>query len=77
MDKIKKLFNKLLIDSKSVLFTIEQLNEKVLKKVKKSLYVKEKKFFNLFSLLENKDDFDKDIKFLFPLRLPMLKREMI
>ena len=65
MDKVKKLFNKLQIDSKSVLFTIEQLNEKMSKKLKRSLHVKNKEFFNLFSLLENKDDFDKDKKMSF------------
>ena len=44
MEKIKKLFNKLQLDSKSVLFTVEQLNDKRLKKLKYSVYVKEKNF---------------------------------
>ena len=74
MDKIKKLFNKLQKDSKSVLFTIEQVNEKVLKKLKKSLYVKDKEFFNLFSLLENKVDFDKDKKASLPIKTTYVEK---
>ena len=31
MENVKKLFNKLQIDSKSILFTQEQFNEKLLK----------------------------------------------
>ena len=57
MEKLKKLFNKLQIDSKSMLFTVEQLNQKGLNKIKRTSYVKDKEFFNLFLLLENKDDF--------------------
>ena len=68
MDKIKTLFNKLQIDSRSVLLTIKQLNEKVLKKLKKPSYVKDKEFFNLFSLLENKDDSGKDKKVSLPIK---------
>ena len=34
----------------------------MLKRVKTSLYVKDKEFFNFFSLLENKDDFEKGKK---------------
>ena len=48
MEKIKKLFNKLQIDSKSVLFTQEQFNEKFLKKPNKSKHEKDKEFVNIF-----------------------------
>ena len=56
MDKLKKLFNSLKIDSKSVLFTEEKLNEKLLKRLKKSIYKKDKEFVKDFNLLENKED---------------------
>ena len=46
MEKIKKLFNKLQLDSKSILFTVEQLNDKILKKLKKLLYEKDKENFD-------------------------------
>ena len=49
MDKIKKLFNKFQIDSKSVLFRQEQLNEKLLKKLNKSKDEKDKEFVNIFN----------------------------
>ena len=42
MDKLKKLFNKLQIDSKSVVFVPEQLNDKLLKKLKNPKYEKGK-----------------------------------
>ena len=54
MEKIKKLFNKLQTDSKSILFTQEQLNEKVLKRLQKSKYEKDKEFVNIFNLLDKK-----------------------
>ena len=54
MDKLKKLFNKLQVDSKSVAFIQEQLNDKLLKKLKNSKYEKDKQFVNRFNLLEDK-----------------------
>ena len=54
MDKLKKLFNKLQVDSKSVVFIQEQLNDKLLKKLKNSKYEKDKEFVNRFNLLEDK-----------------------
>ena len=57
MKKLKDLFRRLQTDSKCVLFTVETINKKELKNLKKSLYVKDKEFFNLFSILENKNDF--------------------
>ena len=60
MDKVKKLFNELQLDSKRVLFIQEQLNNKLLKKLKKSGYKKDKEFVNSFNyILDNKADFDK------------------
>ena len=59
MEKVKRLFNKLQTDSKSILFTQEQLNEKLLKKLYKSKYEKDKEFANIFNLLDDKNVFDK------------------
>ena len=68
------MFNTQQIDSKSVLFTIEKLNQKVLNKLKKSSYVKDKEFFNLFSLLENKDDLDKIKKVFIPIKATYVEK---
>ena len=54
MDKVKKLFNKLQADSKSMVFIQEQLNDKLLKKLKNSKYEKDKEFVNRCNLLEDK-----------------------
>ena len=56
MEKIQKLFNRLQTDRKNVLFTEEQLNEKLFKKTKKSKYEKDKEFLNIFNLSTNKKD---------------------
>ena len=59
MDKLKKLFNKLQVDSKSVVLVQEQLNDKLLKKLKNSKYEKDKEFVNSFNLLvDKKTDFN-------------------
>ena len=54
MDKLKKVFNKPQVDSKSVVFIQEQLNDKLLKKLKNSEHEKGKEFVNRFNLLEDK-----------------------
>ena len=47
------------MDSKSVVFIQEQLNDKLLKKLKNSKYEKDKDFVNRFNLLEDKtNDFN-------------------
>ena len=48
MTNLKKIFKKLQTDAKSVLFTEEIINEKMFKKLKKSTYVRDKEFINLF-----------------------------
>ena len=47
MTSLEKLFKKLQTDAKSMLFTEETINEKMLKKLKKSTYVRHKEFVNL------------------------------
>ena len=61
MDKVKNLFNKLQADSKSVLFIQEKINDKLLKKLKKSKYEKGNEFVNSFNYLlaGNKAEFNK------------------
>ena len=48
MNELKKLLNNLQTDAESVLFTEETINDKVLKKLKKSKYNKDIEFTNLF-----------------------------
>ena len=59
MTELKKVFRQLQTNAKGVLFTEETINEKVLKKLKKSKYVRDKDFINLF---ENNIDFSDDEK---------------
>ena len=55
----KKLFKKLQTDARSVLFTEETINNKVLKKLKKSKYNKDIEFVNLFksNIYPNENNF--------------------
>ena len=49
MSNLKKLFKNLQRDLKYVLFAKEKIDDKVLKKLKKSLYKKDNEFVNLFN----------------------------
>ena len=80
MNKLKKLFNNLQLDSKSTLFVQDQLNDKLLKKLKKSKYIKDQEFVNSFNLLvDNKANFNKKmmVDIQFHLKLNTFKKAMI
>ena len=53
--KLKKLFTFLQTDAKSILFTEEKVNNKLLIKLNRSEYEKNKRFVNLFN--KNTEDF--------------------
>ena len=79
MDKLKKFFNKLQVDSTNVVFVQEQLNDKLLKKLKNSKYEKNKEFVNRFNLLKYKKLIltIKMTSTQFQLRLNTFKKAMI
>lgn len=52
--KFKKLFNALQRDSKRVLFTEENINEKLFNRLKKSTYEKANEFVKLFNDVDYK-----------------------
>ena len=77
MDKVKRLFNKLQTDSKSMLFIQEEINNKLSKKLKKSKYKKDKEFVNSFKLLvDKKTDFNKkdDGRFSIPIKAEYVQK---
>ena len=53
LQETKTLFNELKTDPKSVLFSKDELDTKLLKKLKKSPYTKDKQLLKLIDLLEN------------------------
>ena len=78
MDELKTLFNKLQVDSKSVLFIQDQINDKLLKKLKKSKYKKDKAFVNSFNyLVDKKTDFNKqdDGRYSIPIKAEYVKKK--
>ena len=77
MDKLKKLFNKLQVYSKSVSFVQDQINDKLLKKLKKSKYKNDKEFVNSFNLLiDKKTDFNKkdDGRYSIPIKVEYVQK---
>ena len=57
--KLKTLFRNLQTDAQSILFTEEKINEKLLKKLKKSKYDKDINFVHLFDGNVNINDDEK------------------
>ena len=53
--QLKNLFRKLVDNENSVLFAVDQLTKRVLDKVKRSSYDKDRVFYKLFKKLENEE----------------------
>ena len=53
--QIKNLFKKLVNDQKSVFFSADKINQTLLNKGRKSIYQKDKVFYNLFKKIDDKD----------------------
>ena len=59
--QIKNLFKKLVNDQKSVFFSADKINQTLLNKGRKSIYQKDKVFYNLFKKIDDKDEiYDKE-----------------
>ena len=74
MIELKKLLKKLQTDAESVLFTEEKINDKVLKKLKKSKYNKDIEFTNLF---KSNIDFLNDEKKSIPIKTTFVEEKTI
>ena len=53
--QIKNLFRKLINDQKSVFFSADKINQTLLNKGRKSIYQKDKVFYNLFKKIDDKN----------------------
>ena len=61
--QIKNLFKKLVNDQKSVFFSADKINQTLLNKGRKSIYEKDKVFYNLLKKIDDKDViYDKEEK---------------
>ena len=69
---LKKLFKKLQTDAKSMLFTEETVNQKMLKNLKKSACVRDKEFVNLF--VNSVDYFEDDEEKSLPIKTVFVKK---
>ena len=72
--QIKNLYKKLVENEKSVLFAVDQINARILAKVKKSSYEKDQIFYKLFKKLENKDEKEDVIKEEIPFYTPFVEQ---
>ena len=70
--KLKKLFKFLQTDAKSILFTEEKVNNKLLKKLNRSEYEKDKRFANLFN--KNTEDFVEEKAFV-PIKATFVEKK--
>ena len=68
--QLKNLFKKLTNDENSVFFSADKINKTLLNKGRKSLYEKDKVFYKLFNVVENKniiyDDYENKVPFYTP-----------
>ena len=58
--KVKNTFDALKVDPSSVLFSEEILDKKLLNKLRKSKYERDKLFYKLVNLLDKKNVFDEE-----------------
>ena len=53
--QIKNLFNKLITDENSVFYAADRINKTLINKGRKSSYEKDKVFYKLFNVIENRN----------------------
>ena len=53
--QIKHLFNKLITDENSVFYAADRINKTLINKGRKSSYEKDKVFYKLFNVIENRN----------------------
>ena len=63
--QLKNLYRKLVNNENSVLYAIDRINTRLLNKVRKSSYEKDKVFYKLFKKLENEDVIEENSKIPF------------
>ena len=78
LQEAKSIFENLKTDTKNVLFSEEKLNMRLLKKLKKSSYSKDKLLLKTINLIENDiDQINKTKKIKYQQGLIMLKKEKL
>ena len=63
--QLKNLYRKLVNNENSVLYAVDRINTRLLNKVRKSSYEKDKVFYKLFKKLENEDVIEENSKIPF------------
>ena len=78
--QIKNLFKKLINDENSIFFSSGKINKTLLNKGRKSLYEKDKVFYNLFKKIENKniiyDEDENRVPFYTPFKKKILTDQL-
>ena len=75
LQEAKNIFEKLKTDLKSILFSIDKINVKLLKKLKRSPYIKNKRLLKLIDFLENNIEEINDNKV--PIRVDYVEKREI
>ena len=77
LEQVKTFFEKLKTDVTSVIFIEEKINNRLLKKLKRSTYLEDKKLADLISAAENFDSVNKNNSKTFPTRLHYVEKREI
>ena len=72
--QLKNLYKKLIENENSVLFAVDQINKRILAKVKKSSYEKDQIFYKLFKKIENEDKNEDVIEEKIPFYTPFVEQ---
>ena len=74
LEQAKTFFEKLKMGVNSVIFTEENINNRLSKKLKKSSYLEDKKLADLISTAENSDSINKNDSKTLPIRLDYVEK---
>ena len=72
--QLKNLYKKLIENENNVLFAVDQINTRILAKVKKSSYEKDQIFYKLFKKIENEDKNEDVIEEKIPFYTPFVEQ---
>lgn len=73
--QIKNLFNKLITDENSVFYAADRINKTLINKGRKSSYEKDKVFYKLFNVIENRNIIYENEKERLPVYTPFTEQK--
>ena len=75
LKQTKKLFKKLINDPNSVFYSVNKISRTLLNKSRKSTYGKDKVFYSIYKVLEDKEEIWDDEKAKLPFYSPFVEQK--